>query len=327
MIDPETFKGKIEFEDVWFRYPTRKADWVLKGLNLIIFPNETIALVGESGCGKSTLVSLLLRFYEVDFGDIKLDGVSIKEYNIASLRKQMGLVMQEPTLFNYTITENIIYGKSEATNSEIRESAQIANGLEFIESDQLTNAYEDTAQTLLAEMKHQESYLRELIGNEEFEQKLAKMEKQAKEEKKKGTFVSAKGEIDYRSEELKDMELHPGFSIDCGLKGGKLSGGQKQRVAIARAIIRRPKILILDEATSALDEASQTKVQIALDNVMNDRTSIVIAHRLSTVEKCNRILVLENGRLVEEGGFEELKGKEGGIFAQLASGMANKDAK
>ena len=141
------------------------------------------------------------------------------------------------------------------------------------------------------------------------------------EEEKKGEFQSMEGDIDRRGADKKDTQLHAGFNIQCGLKGSKLSGGQKQRIAIARAIIRRPQILILDEATSALDEESQRKVQVALDNVMTNRTSIVIAHRLSTVEKCDRILVLESGRLVEEGGFQELKNKDGGIFAQLASGM------
>ncbi len=133
--------------------------------------------------------------------------------------------------------------------------------------------------------------------------------------------MAVEGDIDRRGADKKDTQLHNGFNIQCGLKGSKLSGGQKQRIAIARAIIRRPQMLILDEATSALDESSQRKVQVALDNIMKDRTSIVIAHRLSTVEKCDRILVLESGRLVEEGGFQELKNREGGIFAQLASGM------
>jgi ABC-type multidrug transport system fused ATPase/permease subunit len=122
-LDINSYVGLIEFKNVWFRYPTRKNDWVLKGLNLTIKPNETVALVGESGCGKSTLMSLLLRFYDPDSGDILIDGVNIKEYSISSLRNLMGLVMQEPTLFNYTISENILYGKLEAKNSEIIEAA------------------------------------------------------------------------------------------------------------------------------------------------------------------------------------------------------------
>ena len=150
------------------------------------------------------------------------------------------------------------------------------------------------------------------------------LEKIKKEEEEKGKFQAVEGNVDLRGPDKKDVALPSGFEIECGLKGCKLSGGQKQRIAIARAIVRKPKLLILDEATSALDESSQRKVQVALDNIMQDRTSIVIAHRLSTVEKCHRVLVLESGRLVEEGGFQELKTKEGGIFAQLASGMQNK---
>ena len=144
-----------------------------------------------------------------------------------------------------------------------------------------------------------------------------------KDEEKKGKFVAVEGDIDRRGAEKKNIKLHNGYSIQCGIKGSKLSGGQKQRIAIARAIIRQPQLLILDEATSALDEASQRKVQVALENIMQDRTSIVIAHRLTTIEKCDRIIVLESGRVVEDGAFKELKQKEGGFFAQLATGMQN----
>lgn len=126
------------------------------------------------------------------------------------------------------------------------------------------------------------------------------------------------GDVDTREKSLKDIELHEGFQITCGLKGNKLSGGQKQRVAIARTIIRQPKILLLDEATSALDEDSQKKVQGALENAMKGRTTIIIAHRMSTIEKCDKIFVLEHGKVIEEGGFEELKNKDGGFFSNLA---------
>jgi len=136
-----------------------------------------------------------------------------------------------------------------------------------------------------------------------------------------------KGEIDDREDKLKDITLHSGFDIECGMKGSKLSGGQKQRVAIARAVIRKPNILILDEATSALDEESQRKVQVALDNIMNGRTSIVIAHRLTTVEKCSRVVVIEDGRVVEEGKFNELKNADDGYFATLAAGMQKNEKK
>ncbi len=148
-----------------------------------------------------------------------------------------------------------------------------------------------------------------------------------KDEEKKGKFVAVEGDIDRRGAEKKNIKLHNGYSIQCGIKGSKLSGGQKQRIAIARAIIRQPQLLILDEATSALDEASQRKVQVALENIMQDRTSIVIAHRLTTIEKCDRIIVLESGRVVEDGAFKELKQKEGGFFAQLATGMQNPQEK
>ena len=117
--DPETIMGKVEFKDVWFRYPTRKEDFVLKGLSLTINPNEKIALVGESGCGKSTFVNLLMRFYEVDSGSIYLDGINIKDYNLYDLRKAISLVMQEPIIFNYSILENILYGKLDASNTEV----------------------------------------------------------------------------------------------------------------------------------------------------------------------------------------------------------------
>lgn len=131
-IDLNNFVGKIEFNNVWFRYPTRKTDWVLKGLNLVIYPNETVALVGESGCGKSTIVSLIMRFYDPDYGQVLIDGVNIKTYSLKSLRTIMGMVMQEPTLFNYSILENILYGKLYALNSEVKNASEIANAMEFI---------------------------------------------------------------------------------------------------------------------------------------------------------------------------------------------------
>lgn len=145
-------KGEIEFKNVWFRYPTRKQDWVLKGLNLKINHKEVVALVGESGCGKSTIVQLIYRFYDVDFGDILLNGINIKEYPVHSLRKRMGLVQQEPILFNYTIYENILYGQKDALNSEIIKSSEIANALEFIQSKDIMSNYEETAESLLNEM-------------------------------------------------------------------------------------------------------------------------------------------------------------------------------
>lgn len=148
VVEPAKFRGQIEFHNVWFRYPTRKNDWVLKGLNMKIMPNETVALVGESGCGKSTIVSLILRFYDVNEGSILIDGVDVRDWDLASLRQAMGLVMQEPTLFNYSVAENILYGNSDALNSEIRQATQVANANEFIESKNMENVFDDAAEVL-----------------------------------------------------------------------------------------------------------------------------------------------------------------------------------
>jgi ATP-binding cassette, subfamily B (MDR/TAP), member 1 len=166
-VNPGSFRGEIEFQDVWFRYPTRKSDWILKGLNLKINAQETVALVGESGCGKSTIVSLILRFYDVNSGRILIDGVDIKNYKLEDLRSIMGLVMQEPTLFNYTITENILYGKNTATNTEIREAASVSNALEFIESNKVST-FDDSAEVLLREMKRNENDVKKVIGDKEY---------------------------------------------------------------------------------------------------------------------------------------------------------------
>ncbi len=152
-IDPEKFQGEIEFRDVWFRYPGRPKQWVFKGLNLKIHPKDCIAIVGESGQGKSTFILLLMRFYDTEFGTILIDGVDIKEYNIAQLRARMGLVMQEPTLFNYSIKENVLYGNQLASNDEIIKACDIANARVFIESDELENAVEDNVKSLLEAMK------------------------------------------------------------------------------------------------------------------------------------------------------------------------------
>ena len=167
----DNFRGEIEFKDVWFRYPTRKEDWVLKGLNLKVNQNETIALVGESGCGKSTIVSLILRFYDVDRGEILVDGINIKSYNLTELRKAMGLVMQEPTLFNYSILENILYGKSDARNSEILEAAGIANANEFIQSKQILNSVDDSAEALLLGLDLNAHSLQQDLGKKVFAKK------------------------------------------------------------------------------------------------------------------------------------------------------------
>lgn len=256
----EQIKGKIEFRNVWFRYPTRKQDFVLKGLTIKIEPNEAVALVGESGCGKSTFVNLLMRFYDVDDGQILLDDVDIREYNLHDLRKAISLVMQEPIIFNYSILENILYSKLDATNTEVRNACEISNSLEFIEGNSDQFKLDDSAKGLLKELIKNEVIVKEMIGGEKYNEEKDILEKMAKQEEAKGAFQAMEGDVDNREAALKDIEMSQGFEIQCGIKGGKLSGGQKQRVAIARTIIRKPKVLLLDEATSALDEDSQKKV-------------------------------------------------------------------
>jgi len=150
---PEAFNCSIKFDNVWFRYPSRPKQWVFKGLNLEINPMDNIAVVGESGQGKSTLILLLLRFYDVSHGAITIDGVDIRKYNVAQLRKQMGLVMQEPLLFNYSIKENILYGNPTASNDAIANACEVSNSKVFVESADLENAVEDTVQSLTDAMK------------------------------------------------------------------------------------------------------------------------------------------------------------------------------
>ena len=150
--DLEVIEGRIQFKDVWFRYPTRKEDFVLRGLNITINPKEQVALVGESGCGKSTFVNLLMRFYDVDFGEILLDGVNIKDYNLHDLRKAISLVMQEPIIFNYSILENVLYGKLDASNKEVYDAAVVSNAIEFIDGDNTANSLDETAAGLIKEM-------------------------------------------------------------------------------------------------------------------------------------------------------------------------------
>ena len=263
-INPLQFLGKIEFKDVWFRYPRRTEDFVLRGLNLTINPKESVALVGESGCGKSTFVNLVMRFYDVDSGDVFIDGVNIKDYDLHSLREHISMVMQEPIIFNYNILENVLYGKPNATNSEVKKACEDSNCMEFIENHGGENkeelAFDDSAQALLKEMADNKAKVVALIGQAKYDEEIALLQEVEKDDEKKGAFLSVAGAIDKRDDKLKDIALSAGFESACGIKGGKLSGGQKQRVAIARTIIRQPTILILDEATSALDETSQKKV-------------------------------------------------------------------
>ncbi|PRQ45049.1 putative xenobiotic-transporting ATPase [Rosa chinensis] len=241
-------KGEIELHYVSFKYPSRPETPIFRDLNLTILSGKTVALVGESGSGKSTVVALLQRFYDPDSGHITLDGIELGNYNLKWLRQQMGLVSQEPVLFNDTIRANIAYGKEEtATEAEIIAASELANAHKFISS------------------------------------------------------------------------LHQGYDTVVGERGIQLSGGQKQRVAIARAIIKSPKILLLDEATSALDAESERVVQDALDQVMVNRTTVVVAHRLSTIKNADVIAVVKNGVIVENGKHDNLINITDGFYASLVA--------
>ncbi|GJM93463.1 hypothetical protein PR202_ga10021 [Eleusine coracana subsp. coracana] len=242
----ENVTGSIDFNNVSFKYPSRPDVQIFNDFTLHIPSRKTVALVGESGSGKSTIIALLERFYDPDSGTISLDGHELKSLKMSWLRDQMGLVGQEPVLFNDTIRANIMYGKhGEVTEEEIMAVAKAVNAHEFISS------------------------------------------------------------------------LPQGYDTMVGEKGIQLSGGQKQRVAIARAIIKDPKILLLDEATSALDAESERIVQDALDRVMVSRTTIVVAHRLSTITGADVIAVLKEGKIVEKGRHEALMHIKGGAYSSL----------
>ncbi|GJM89644.1 hypothetical protein PR202_ga05852 [Eleusine coracana subsp. coracana] len=239
-------KGDIDFHHISFKYPCRQDVQILIDFTLNIPSGKNTALVGQSGSGKSTVIALLERFYDPDSGTILLDGVDIKNLRISWLRDQMGLVSQEPVLFNDTIRANIAYAKlEEVTEEEIIKVARAANAHEFISN------------------------------------------------------------------------MPQGYNTVVGERGTQLSGGQKQRVAIARAILKDPRILLLDEATSALDAESERVVQDALNRVMVGRTTITVAHRLSSIQGADMIAVLKEGMIVEKGAHEELIGIKGGAYASL----------
>jgi ABC-type multidrug transport system fused ATPase/permease subunit len=237
--------GSITLDNLSFSYPSRPDVVVLKNLNTVIPNKKTTALVGPSGAGKSTLISLFMRLYEPNSGNILFDCTPGSKIPLTTLRSQVALVPQDIFLFGETIRENIAYGKVDATESEIIEAAMMANAYDFI------------------------------------------------------------------------VSFPDGFDTIVGERGTQLSGGQRQRIAIARAVLKNPKILILDEATSSLDSESERLVQDALDKVMENRTSIIIAHRLSTIRKADKIIVIDQGRIVEEGNHEELIHLEGGLYKNL----------
>jgi len=236
-------RGEVEFDRVTFHYAGHRTP-LYSDLSLIIRPGERVGLVGPSGSGKTTLVKLIQRLYDVNGGEIRIDGQNIADVRQASLRSQIAIVQQEPILFHRTLAENIAYAKPGASMEEIEHAARLANAHDFITS------------------------------------------------------------------------LPKGYATLVGERGVKLSGGERQRVAIARAFLADAPILILDEATSALDSELEVQIQQAMERLMVGRTSIVIAHRLSTVRSLDRILVFEKGRIVEEGNHDSLH-RRGGLYRRL----------
>ncbi|CAI5996599.1 unnamed protein product [Closterium sp. NIES-65] len=277
---PATCEGALELREVTFAYPSRPDVPIFQNFSLAVPAGRTMALVGESGSGKSTVVALVERFYDPQSGAVLLDGRSIAALNLRWLRQHMGLVSQEPALFGTSIRQNIAYGKDGATDQEIQEAARLANIHQFISS--LPNVRPLAPSLPLARF-----------------------------------YNPLSPSISLRFTPYALSFACAGYETQVGERGTQLSGGQKQRVAIARAILRNPRVLLLDEATSALDAESEKLVQAALDALMGARTTLVVAHRLSTVRRAHCIAVLQRGQVVQTGTHAALLAQPEGAYAQL----------
>jgi len=240
-------RGEVEFDQVFFNYNGERQ--VLDGLSLTVRPGEKIGLVGRSGAGKSTLINLLLRFYDLDSGQIRIDGQDISRVTQDSLRSAIGMVTQDTSLLHRSIRDNIAYGRPDAGEAEIREAAVHAQADDFVR-------------------------------------------------------------------QLSDPQGRSGYDTLVGERGVKLSGGQRQRIAIARVMLKNAPILLLDEATSALDSEVEVAIQESLDEMMEGKTVIAIAHRLSTIAAMDRLIVMDQGRIIEQGSHAELL-KSNGVYARL----------
>ena len=241
-VDVERLRGEIEFRNVSYGYDDSRE--ILKGINLKVDEGKTFALVGPSGGGKTPICPLIPHFYNVENGQILIDGKEIHDITLASLRRNIGIVQQDIYLFNASIRDNILYGRLDATEDEVIEAAKRANIHDYI------------------------------------------------------------------------MSLDEGYDTVIGERGVRLSGGQKQRLCIARVFLKNPPILILDEATSALDNTTEILIQQALDELCKGRTTLVVAHRLSTIKNADEIAVISEGNIIEQGTHDELVSR-GGVYAKL----------